>query len=65
MTNNNIVSFVMMYSTLVKSSTVLPAKSDIDVMFCLQNYQGLVITCVSIDTHQLKWSVQINVYLSL
>ena len=23
--------------------TVLPAKSDNDVMFCLQNYQGLII----------------------
>ena len=25
------------------SRTVLAAKSDSDVMFCLQNYQGLVI----------------------
>ena len=24
-------------------STVLPAKSDSDVMFCLQSYQGLII----------------------
>ena len=23
-------------------NTVLPAKSDSDVMFCLQNYQGLI-----------------------
>ena len=26
-----------------KQSTVLPAKSDSDVMFCLQRYQGLII----------------------
>ena len=25
------------------TSTVLPAKSDSDVMFCLQRYQGLII----------------------
>ena len=24
-------------------ATVLPAKSDSDVMFCLQSYQGLII----------------------
>ena len=24
-------------------STILPAKSDSDVMFCLQSYQGLII----------------------
>ena len=24
-------------------STILPAKSNSDVMFCLQNYQGLII----------------------
>ena len=24
-------------------STVLPAKSDTDVVFCLQSYQGLII----------------------
>ena len=29
-----------------KKITVLPAKSDSDVMFCLQRYQG--ITCVLI-----------------
>ena len=27
---------------LVKVSTVLPAKSDSDAMFCLQSYQGLM-----------------------
>ena len=25
------------------STTVLPAKSDSDFMFCLQSYQGLII----------------------
>ena len=25
------------------SGSVLPAKSDIDFMFCLQSYQGLII----------------------
>ena len=28
---------------LCKIVTVLPAKSDSDVMFCLQSYQGLII----------------------
>ena len=28
---------------ICKVSTVLPAKSDSDVMFCLQTYQGLII----------------------
>ena len=34
-----------MYQICVKlsSSTALPAKSDSDVMFCLQSYQGLLI----------------------
>ena len=36
---------VTMYGSIILSrgsrSTVLPAKSDIDVMFCLQTYQGL------------------------
>ena len=27
----------------VTPSTVLPAKSDSDFMFCLQSYQGLII----------------------
>ena len=29
--------------TVMISSTVLPAKSDIDFMFCLQSYQGVII----------------------
>ena len=28
---------------IVRVSTVLPAKSDSDVMFCLQSYQRLII----------------------
>ena len=28
---------------LITWSTVLPAKSDSDVIFCLQSYQGLII----------------------
>ena len=28
---------------LIRVGTVLPAKSDSDVMFCLQSYQGLTI----------------------
>ena len=31
------------HNTTVMPSTVLPAKSDSDVMFCLQSYQGLMI----------------------
>ena len=27
----------------VPSTTVLPAKSDSDIMFCLQSYQGFII----------------------
>ena len=30
-------------SVLQYTSTVLPVKSDSDVMFCLQSYQGLII----------------------
>ena len=30
-------------SFLVSVATVLPAKSDSDVMFCLQSYQGFII----------------------
>ena len=30
-------------SLLVRIPTVLPAKSDSDVMFCLQSYKGLII----------------------
>ena len=37
--NNNDVTF----RTHSETSTVLPAKSDSDVMFCLQGYQGLRI----------------------
>ena len=54
--------------------TVLPVKSDGDVMFCLQSYKGLrmidhlcinsihrigLIPKCSIDSHALKWSVQV------
>ena len=28
---------------MIRSDKVLPAKSDSDVMFCLQSYQGLII----------------------
>ena len=31
------------YTVTVTKLTVLPAKSDSDVMFCLQSYQGLAI----------------------
>ena len=27
----------------IYNTTVVPAKSDSDTMFCLQNYQGLII----------------------
>ena len=30
-------------TTINKQFTVLPAKSDSDVIFCLQHYQGLII----------------------
>ena len=40
----------------LKHGTVLPAKSDSNVMFCLQTYHK-----GSIETRQLKWSVQVNV----
>ena len=32
-----------MNSLVWLSSTVLPAKSDSDLMFCLESYQGLII----------------------
>ena len=31
------------FNLFLPTLTVLPAKSDSDVMFCLQNYQGLKI----------------------
>ena len=42
---NNKGSVILFLSVQVKikSSTVLPAKSDSDYMFCLQSYQGLRI----------------------
>ena len=57
----------------------MPAKGDSDVMFCLQSYQGLeskdhlcinpilrigLIHKWSIDSHKLRWSVQVNVLLT-
>ena len=33
----------MKLSNIIPEPTVLPAKSDSDVMFCLQSYQGLII----------------------
>ena len=43
----SLLNTVTMYGFIILSrgsrSTVLPAKSDIDVMFCLQTYQGLRI----------------------
>ena len=35
----------MFYLTIVSKTyvTVMPAKSDCEVMFCLQSYQGLII----------------------
>ena len=55
---------------------VLSAKSDSDIMFCLQSYKGLVIDRSlvyqsylqdRINTqaiYRFKWSVQVNVLLS-
>ena len=57
--------------------TALPAKSNSDVMFCLQRYQGFLMKdhlCINpirriglihkwnIDSHKLKWSVQVNFF---
>ena len=53
--------------------TILPAKSDSDATFCLQSYQGLRIdrsleqdriNTLSVDSHQPKWSVKVNVLLN-
>ena len=47
----------------LRVSTVLPAKSDSDVMFCLQSYQGLIINSSLSINHILriglihKWSI--------
>ena len=35
--------FVLIVRPIDKSSTVLPAKSDNGILFCLQSYQGLTI----------------------
>ena len=53
--------------TFATGKYCLPAKSDSDVMFCLQSYQGLVIRRIgliykwSIDSRKLKWSVHVSV----
>ena len=49
-----------------KPSTVLPAKSDSYVMFCLQSYQGLILdrSQVIYRFALLKWSVQVKVLLN-
>ena len=36
---------INLYRAQIRYSTVLPAKSDSAVMFCLQSYQGLRVTC--------------------
>ena len=60
----------------INRTTVLPAKSDSDVMFCLQSYQGLIIdrslvylsypqdrinTQVIYRFALVKWILQVNV----
>ena len=45
-TSKNNLSFIseqVSHHPPSKYSTVLPAKSDSDFMFCLQSYQGLII----------------------
>ena len=42
------------------SPTVLPAKSDSDVMFCLQSYQGLIINRSLCVVYQSYPQVRIN-----
>ena len=32
-----------LYTLRPRADTVLPAKSDVDFMFCLQSYQGFII----------------------
>ena len=36
-------SLVVQVTLFLVTSTVLPAKSDSDVMFCLQSYQRIII----------------------
>ena len=42
-TQARIASSHVVYKQSGKQSTVLPVKSDSDVVFCLQSYQGLRI----------------------
>ena len=61
-----LITFINCSFGSVTTYTVLPAKSDSDAMFCLYRYQGLririgLIHKWSIDSRQLKWSVQVTV----
>ena len=38
-----LVSFDLDLEVDVAQTTVMPAKSDCDALFCLQSYQGLII----------------------
>ena len=69
-TKENIVIFV----TRKQNSTALPAKSDSDVMFCLQSYQGLMIDRSLVDRINTQViyrftlaqvAVQVNVCLTI
>ena len=72
-------TFVDLHNYCIVACTVLPAKSDSDVMFCLQRYPGLRIdislvyssypqdrmnTQVIYQFSYIKWSVQVNVLLN-
>ena len=43
LTRNTDIVFIWPRLIPIVRSTVLPAKSDSDIMFCLQSYQGLKI----------------------
>ena len=48
-------------------TTVLPAKSDSDFMFCLQSYQGLIIdiSLVYLSRQQDSVNTQVNYRFAL
>ena len=61
---NPVICVLTQYSLQDNIFTVLPAKSNSDVMFCLLSHQGLIIDRSRFDSRSLKMIVQVNVILN-
>ena len=61
------VLFVVTFNISSDYSTVLPAKSDSGIMFCLlglQDLESIDHLCINPIRRYPKWSVQVNVLLN-